>query len=176
MTSSGMAKRAFVLADQMKSGAFATQDTFQGSLLAMEGWVQSLSESQLDAIIGQDATRLGRYNQAAWTLQKISLGKCTVWPKMDDRSWATGRIPEVAKQFAKFEPPDNRIWRMKDFAAIYAAKLPIIILRNSASEFAIDDGNHRAIAMALAGITKITAWVGLPDSEKRFLPSICGFF
>jgi hypothetical protein len=61
--------------------------------------------------------------------------------------------------FKQYEPRDSRVWNMKQFADIFSVKLPVIVLEVP-PQIGIDDGSHRAVAMALAGLTKVSAWVG----------------
>jgi hypothetical protein len=79
---------------------------------------------------------------------------------MSGRAWAEGCVFEVAEQFKRHEPQASKIWDMRQFADIFSARLPVIVLK-TASGLRIDDGSHRAIAMALAGITRVSAWIGM---------------
>lgn len=58
------------------------------------------------------------------------------------------------------EPKDSPVWNMQKFARLFSLQLSLIVFVVSPSTFAIDDGCHRAVAMALAGVTSSIAWIG----------------
>jgi hypothetical protein len=153
------AKRAFVLADRLKSGPFDSLEVFQAVLAAEKSRVAQLSDGELDSIIARDPRRLQEYNKATWNIERIMLGACFVYPKMGGREWARGSVCDVAEQFKRLEPLVSRIWMMKHFSGVFEAELPIMVFTKS-SNYHIDDGSHRAIAMWLCRIERIAAWVG----------------
>ena len=154
------AKRMFVLADRLKGGPFDTMEHFLAAFERYSVKVAALTTAEIDSLVGVDAQRLCDYNRADWRFDTLDLGECCVWPRMGNRTWAQGRVTEVAKLFETHEPKDSRVWSMKQFADIYSLRLPVIVLKTR-SETRIDDGSHRAIAMALTGIRKVSAWVGI---------------
>jgi hypothetical protein len=80
---------------------------------------------------------------------------------MGDRPWgAKGSVTSVAELFRRNEPQQSRIWDMQKFGDIFSSRLPIIVFPVS-SLVMIDDGSHRAVAMALAGVKSAVAWIGL---------------
>ena len=66
----------------------------------------------------------------------------------------------VADLFRRHEPQQSRIWDMQKFGDIFSSRLPIIVFRVG-PRVMIDDGSHRAVAMALAGLKSSVAWIGL---------------
>jgi hypothetical protein len=153
------AKRAFVLADKLKNGPFDSIEHFLAVVESSEREVNSWSAGKLDSIIGSDPRRLLDYTRAEWRLDRLDLGRCIVWPKMGGRTWVEGYVPAVAEKFKEQEPKASRIWEMMKFGAVFASKLPIIVLSRGA-EWSIDDGSHRAVAMSLAGVKSPLAWIG----------------
>lgn len=153
------AKRAFVLADKLKRGPFDTREAFLDSMKRLSEEIASLDASDIDSLVGRDQRRLNHYNQANWAFEGLDLNTCHVWPRMGNRVWAEGCVFDVAQKFKTQEPQASRIWDMRQFADIFSERLPIIVL-NTTTGLRIDDGSHRAIAMALAGITRVSAWIG----------------
>jgi hypothetical protein len=153
------AKRAFVLSDRLTAAPFDNIEIFLTVLNEEKSRIQVLSVTELDSIIGRDRERLHNYNVAVWKFDKLQLGSCFVWPEMGRRAWAQGTVCEVAEKFKRLEPLNSRVWNMKLFSSIFEGQLPIVVLRKN-SKFQIDDGSHRAIAMALSGIQTVSAWTG----------------
>jgi hypothetical protein len=79
---------------------------------------------------------------------------------MRDRAWAKGCVPAVAELFKHHEPKGSLIWNMCKFSDVFSSRLPIIVSVLSPSTLMIDDGSHRAIAMALTGLRSALAWIG----------------
>lgn len=153
------AKRAFVLADWMKSACRCrNEDEFLVLLDDESKRLLITSEKELDQIIARDRSRLNRLDTFVWRLETVSLADCYVYPRMGERTWAVGRVAEIAKKFTAQEPLSSRIWHMKMFASLIA-RLPLIIVKKE-SKYEIDDGSHRAIAMFLAGLREANAYVG----------------
>jgi hypothetical protein len=161
-------KRAFVLADWMKAAQRCESEREFDVLLASEGArVRSLSEPELDQIIGKDRHRLERFETFAWIVdEKCDLAKCWVYHRMGGRSWAVGTVQEVAEKFHRMEPLGSRVWRMKLFAMYFKSQLPLIVL-NQQGVLRIDDGSHRAVAMWLAGVTQATAYIGTTKLRNK---------
>jgi len=155
------AKRAFVLADMLKGAPFSSIEVFQPLFATEKSRVEKLSDAELDSIIARDPIRLQNYNKVTWKLDHIMLGACSVYPRMGGREWAKGSVCDVAERFKRIEPLGSRIWMMKNFSIVFEVQLPILVLTKG-SEFHIDDGSHRAVAMALCGIKKVAAWIGEP--------------
>jgi hypothetical protein len=153
------AKRAFVLNDYLKAGPFDNIELFLIVLASEKSRLQQLTETELDCIIARDRHRLENYNRATWALERVKLGTCLVYPRMGQRAWAQGTVSDVVEKFKKFEPLTSRIWVMKQFRSVFEVHLPILVLRENA-KFQIDDGSHRAIAMALGGVEYAMSWIG----------------
>lgn len=159
------AKRTFVLADKLKKGPFDSRQSFLDALEQCSQEVLALSTGEVDTFVGGHQPRLQDYNHATWRFVAFDLRRCVVWPRMGGRSWAVGAPVDVAELFKGREPTDSRIWNMKQFADVFAARLPVIIL-DRGTEVRIDDGSHRAVAMTLAGLTQVSAWVGVLSGER----------
>jgi len=143
----------------MKGGPFDTRDSFLDTLDASYDEVAHLSDADVDAVIARDQRRLRDYDRAQWTLDRVDLHRCHVWPRMGERPWAEGTVMELAPLFYSRETTDSRIWRMMDFAETFASRLPIIVLTDGTT-YRIDDGSHRAVAMALKSISSPLGWIG----------------
>jgi hypothetical protein len=120
--------------------------------------LRQLTEAETDQIIIRDNSRLDRFENLGWELRTVELGDCYVYPRMDKRPWAVGRVRDVSAKFVRLEPSSSRIWRMKLFASLLT-RLPLIIVTKE-GKLEIDDGSHRAIAMYLSGIRHVRAYVG----------------
>jgi len=153
------AKRAFVVADWMKSASRCkSQEEFLILLRAEQTRVSKLHETEMDQIIQRDESRLERFQTLDWQLRTVRLRDCHVYPRMGKRAWAVGCVSDVAAAFNRLEPSLSRIWKMKLFASLFT-ELPLIVLED-AGKLTIDDGSHRAIAMYLSGIRDVPAYVG----------------
>jgi hypothetical protein len=153
-------KRAFVLADWLKSAErCTTEEEFLRLIESERTRVGALSESELDQIVGVDPERLKRFSEFDWDERKVILRDCFVWDKMGGRPWATGTVESVASKFLRMESQGSRVWRMKLFARLFEAEIPLIV-RQSQRGLEIEDGSHRAIAMYLVGVTEVIAIVG----------------
>lgn len=137
-----------------------------------------------------DHPRRDRYNNCVWSLEKISLHNCGVWPRMGSLPtfMTLGSAVETAGEVKKYI--DNKtllsyetkdvlaIERLQDYTESITKAFPIIVVtgglirknKNKKSSthtyefkkclFDIDDGNHRAVALALLGKTETMALVG----------------
>ena len=154
-------KEAFVVADTLKAGSFHSPEALFASIEKLQHEVTSWTDNQIDAFIAQDnPNRLRDYDRAQWKLDRVDLEKCTVWPHMGRPDWAEGGVMTVADLFRRHEPQQSRIWDMQKFGDIFSSRLPIIVFPVG-PRVMIDDGLHRAVAMALAGLESAVAWIGL---------------
>lgn len=153
------AKRAFVFANRLKVGPFESADALLAASKATEVLVDRLSIAELDAIVEADGDRLRRYNNARWRLAALELGPCAVWPKMGEREWAVGTVENVARLFTTKADTSDRIFQMMALSSVYRQHFPLVLF-NSSNGLWLDDGNHRAVAMYLAGVRTAPAWVG----------------
>lgn len=152
-------KRVFVLADAINEGRFETIDSFLVCLRARMAEISAYSDAQVDSIIKKWPPRFAAYEEARWEFKQLDLNKCFVWTGMGGLAWAKGCVFDVATLFQQYKPSDNKVWEMMRFVDIFSSQLPIIVLKNQSGLW-IDDGSHRAVAMALSGIRKVSAWVG----------------
>ena len=155
------AKEAFVVADILKAGPFDSQEAFLASMENLQREVTLWTDGEIDSFIAQDNPhRLENYTRAKWGSDTVDLEKCTVWAHMGGREWAVGSVTTVAERFRRREPQHSRIWDMQKFGEIFSSRLPIIVFPVG-FRVMIDDGAHRAVAMALGGIKSAVAWIGL---------------
>ena len=121
-------------------------------------------ESKLDAFIrDRDPIRFDNFQRATWRLDTVDLNECAVcWAGGMGQlgEWATGNIIEIANRFREKQPKGTPVRNMQKFAKFFSSRLPLIVFVVGPSTFAIDDGCHRAVAMALAGVTSSIAWIG----------------
>jgi hypothetical protein len=156
------AKEAFVVADILKAGPFHSSEAFLTSIENSQREVASWTDSEIDSFIARDNPhRLDNYTRAQWKPDTVELDKCTVWAHMGRREWAEGSVTTVAELFRRREPQQSRIWDMQKFGEIFSSRLAIIVFPVGPSSIMIDDGSHRAVAMALAGVKSAFAWIGL---------------
>ena len=157
------AKRAFVLADWMKSASRCeSEEEFLVLLYSEQKRVAALAEAQIDQVLARHEPRLIRFQTRRWELGNVALSECYVWPEMGKRPWAVGRVSEVAAAFRELESTTSRIWKMKLFARMFT-HLPLIILQTE-QRLDIDDGSHRAVAMYLREIQDAPAYIGIEEN------------
>lgn len=133
--------------------------------------------------------RYDNYFNSTWELKKINLEDCGVWPKMGGLPDAAtrGSVLDTAEYIRPYLKDKRKltlttarilyIEEMMKYAEIISKHIPIIVLeegvirhhklRKSTERklykkclYDIDDGNHRALAMALLGKKEIMALVG----------------
>lgn len=133
--------------------------------------------------------RYDHYLNSRWELKKIKLEDCGVWPKMGGlpKDFTYGNVLETAskvdfylKNKDKLTLETSRVLyveRMKEYAEILNEFFPIIVMEDGVirnhklirkeekgkykkCKYDIEDGNHRAIALALLGKKEINAFVG----------------
>src|SRR5215813_666374 len=154
-------KEAFMVANKLKAGPFHSHEALLTLIENSEREVTSWTEDEIDLLIAQDnPSRLRDYDGAKWKLDRVDLDSCVVWPRMGDGPWAEGCVINVADLFRRNEPHESRIWDMQKFGDIFSSRLPIIVFPVGPT-VKIDDGAHRAVAMALAGLKSSVAWIGL---------------
>jgi hypothetical protein len=150
------AKRAFVMVELLKDGDLDTEKNLLASLERVQGQLAPWQEAELDAFIrDRDPNRFENFQRATWRLGRVDLDKCVVWWQggMGDLGdWSTGNLMEISNRFREKEPRESPVWEMQKFANLFSLQLPLIVFDVDRSMFAIDDGCHRAVAMALAGV------------------------
>jgi hypothetical protein len=144
--------------------------------------------------------RYDNYFNSTWALKRIPLSECGVWPKMGGLPPAAtyGTVLDTAKYIRPYLTSKKRmvakmkkavyIQKLGAFAELITEYVPIVVfegsiirhhkLSSAASrkpykhcKYDIDDGSHRAVALALQGKTQILALVG-----KRTIKSDLLFF
>lgn len=147
--------KLFFLADLMKAGPF-DDNGFREALAHCRVELAGLSS---EALIGKhgDANRKRFYEQAKWRRETIDVRNCVVYPGFGERpkSWTSGYVREVA---ARIEAQADV--KLQAMAAIpnLLRQLPLIAhVKRGLLTF--DHGNHRAVALAMAGIFEAEALI-----------------
>jgi hypothetical protein len=134
--------------------------------------------------------RYDHYLNSEWKIATISLKDCGAWPRVGDLSdRATGgtivdtatymqKILEGKKKKTKEYKKALYLVAMQEYASVITEYVPIIVLEDHVirhetflrrkdntvsykkTKYDIDDGNHRAIALAMQGHKEIKAFVG----------------
>ena len=135
------------------------------------------------------AVKYDNYINSNWVLKEIDLNDCGVWPLMGGlpESFTNGSVVDTANTIKPYLEDKNKlnhslsrllyIENLIPYAEIITKHIPLnvftgsIIRRNKLMipkyitdtkdcKYDIEDGNHRAVAMALKGKTKIKAFIG----------------
>jgi len=139
--------------------------------------------------LNNDHPRYDNYLNSKWEIKEISLEDCGVWPRMGgltDKA-TCGSVVDTAAYVQEYINSKNKLtWdtrrvlyieNMEKYVDIITKTIPIIVfeggvirhtkLQSAAKrkmykrcKYDIDDGNHRAIALALLGKKKVHALVG----------------
>jgi hypothetical protein len=146
-------------------------------------------ETLLTHALGNHHPRYDNYLNSSWTLKEIRLKDCGAWPRMGGLPDAAtrGNILETAEYLRPFLEDKQRLTlatgrvlyleEMMQHVRDIAKHVPIIVLEEGVirhnklikpamkklyarCKYDIDDGNHRALALALLGETKMKALVG----------------
>lgn len=133
--------------------------------------------------------RYDNYLNSSWELKEIDLQDCGVWPEMGElpEEATTGCLMDTVEYIKPYLKDKNKltlktsrilyIEEMMKYAEEISKDIPIIVLEDNVirynklrkaskrklykkCKYDIDDGNHRAIALALLGKNKIKALVG----------------
>lgn len=136
-----------------------------------------------------DALRYDNYMNTKWKLKEIPLMNCGAWPAVGELPYEVtyGNILDTAAYVDRYLKNKNLLtWktskilymeRMLPYIKVLSTHLPIIVLegnvirnnklweedvlkKSKLCKYDIDDGNHRAIALALTGAKTIKAYVG----------------
>ncbi len=161
-------KYHLVLAERLKDTARASPgltpgDTaeFLANVERERARLSAAPAQDLDLIIGgKNASRLRRYNSAAWTKEEVDLESCLVADGMGRKPWVRGlKVPEAASVFLSREGEKSRVSLMKSRTQLFLKSFPIIVLAAGAQS-RIDDGSHRAVAAWLAGYRTVPGFIG----------------
>ena len=132
--------------------------------------------------------RYDNYVNSEWELKTIRLDQCGVWPRMGGLPDAAtrGSVVDTAayvekklkgKRLTKKDMRAKYIEKMTPFAELITEHVPLIVIEDGVirhnklipisqskkyehCKYDIDDGNHRAVALALLGKTEVKALVG----------------
>lgn len=145
----------------------ATMEECKNEIRTEPDWDVAVRKSDKDGI------RWDLYNKCRWRLDCVELRGIRIYPKMGRSHKDNEEIPELkgtvddaAKIVSNHLVFFPKIKNMKQYADMFCRFLPIIIVNTKRRKYDIDDGNHRAVAMYLAGIRKVNAWVGEEDSTQ----------
>lgn len=150
--------RHLLLCNAMKSGPFNPEAAALAAISFKREAIATMSDANVIAAV-EDSHRRLRYQKARWSFLDINVADVHVWPRMGGRHWATGTVASLLPMFRVREAGDSRIWSMGPLASLFSDHLNILVIRE-AGLLRIDDGSHRAVAMALAGRLKSRAFVG----------------
>ncbi len=142
--------------------------------------------------------RYDNYLNSKWQVKEIYLKDCGVWPAFGGLPmiFCKGNVSDTASYIDDFIKNKNKltlktsrvlyIENLVTYADIIAKYVPIIVLEDhvirhkkthplkerkflTRTKYDIDDGNHRAVAMFIAGATKTTALVGKRIYKNPFM-------
>lgn len=118
-----------------------------------------------------DKDREKRYKSCNWFFGKVKISNTDVWPHMGninnqlllkDTKFSANQIFKNSNKISKKEL--NHLFRISLFATFLNKHVPIIVLQDSnirnenkyfKQKYDIDDGNHRAICLALLEVKYI---------------------
>lgn len=143
--------------------------------------VAALEGIDLDQLLErvQDAARRQRFASLRWRFRAIRLNSIGAWPGMGGLplTWTAGPITDTARLVEERGCPTNAArlrqlvaWRRRAPAAALAfcEALPLIAVREGILNetlrekvtYCLDDGSHRALILALAGVDVVRTYVG----------------
>lgn len=184
-------KRAFVTADLVRQpGANRrylprlSRTAYLARLRRAQKRVAKFPEARLDKVIGSYEKRLRSYNTAEWHLGKVSVGEIGVWRGAGGLpvAWTNGSLKRTAIFVARGLKKKDKHIRARSRRAIPAIiehqdvilhepSLALIIFQSGTGTDGrrgvrrmkgdIDDGNMRAIALAVGGAKTLPAYIGL---------------
>jgi hypothetical protein len=150
--------RHFLLCNAMQAGPFSPESDALVAIAAKRAHISAMSDAEVVAA-AENPHRRSYYLKAQWNLVDVDLRNCYVWKEMGGRPWATGTVDSLLPIYRQQEPKNSRIWAMVPHAGLFADHLRIVIIREKGM-LNIDDGSHRAMAMALGGLSSAHAFVG----------------
>lgn len=144
--------------------------------------------------------RFDNYFNAEWRLVRIPLAECGVWPRMGGLPAAAtyGTVEETAEYIRPYVTGKKAmslkmkrslyIEKLGNFAEIITEQVPIIVFEGGLirhnkliserlrkpykrCKYDIDDGNHRAVSLALRGKKEVLALVGRRTHKNKLLYS-----
>jgi len=141
-------------------------------------------EAFWEQIKEKDPGRLQRLKSLDWSLEVVALEDVGVYPHFGGfpRQWSYGNVIDTAKALStgtEFpEKRDHVLSMVSKWMTIIKFLPPILVpgemLRSRDPEYkktkwTIDDGNHRAVAAAIAGARNIVAFVGRMKTKESFM-------
>lgn len=140
------------------------------------------------------------YLSAEWEMKKVALEECGVWPKMSDlpiemtygSAVDTARaVREILEERTKITWENHRVLyieNMMRYAESITKYIPLLLLDGGTIRgmkasmlkdgknfktlpYDIDDGNNRAVALAILGETRVMALVGRTPRRNPLLES-----
>ncbi len=179
-----------LLGDIFKPNTKNTQRNVEGDLKKIIKTAGKLSKKELcNYHLDNYHPRYDNYLNSSWELKEVALADCGVWPKMGGLpdEMTRGSVTEAAELIRPYLKDKNKltlatarilyIEEMMKFAEKITAQIPIVVLEDGVirqmklrkpinlknykkCKYDIDDGNHRALALALLGKTTVQALVG----------------
>jgi hypothetical protein len=179
-----------LLGDVFKPNTKNTQRTVETDLKKIIKVANKLSKKELlNYHLDNYHPRYDNYLNSSWELKEISLADCGVWPKMGGLpdEMTRGSVTDAANLIRPYLTDKNKltlatarilyIEEMMKFAEEITQHIPIVVLEDGVIRqmklqkpenlknykkciYDIDDGNHRALALALLGKTTVRALVG----------------
>lgn len=142
--------------------------------------------------------RYDNYMNSHWELKEISLEDCGVWPKMGDLPDkfthgsvidTSNAVKDLLENRSKIKYKTSRVLyieEMMETAKLILMYIPLIVLEDGVirnnklrktsdkklykkCKYDIDDGNHRAVALALTGEKNVLAFVGKRIYKNKLL-------
>ena len=177
-----MAARTFLLAEALKP---ATGEAF-AELLHRADTTSSSVPTGADALLAlaeRDPTRAGFYSTLTWTRKQLPLLTLRAWPAMGGLpdSWCQGSIAETAEFVRRQGVPESatRLQQLvslqqqvdRDELVQWLSNVPLLVVPETllhqrplhpTAIWAVDDGSHRAIVLALLDVESVVALVGEP--------------
>jgi hypothetical protein len=161
--------------------------TIEKHLIKVKSKADKMTKKQLlEYMFDNWAQRYDNYMNSEWRLIEINIADCGVWPKMGGLpvKFTQGNLLDTALSVRELLDDRNKITygasrvlyiqELMDSAKLVLEYIPPIVieegvirnnkLKNKVKykkcKYDIDDGNHRLVALALSGETKVLAWVG----------------
>lgn len=161
--------------------------------------VESMSDDMiLKNPLGGWHYRFDHYFNSDWELKTISLADCGSWPEMGGfpKEFTYGSVLDNAEKIAPFLEDKTKLTvetarvlyleRLMKYAELMSEYIPIVVVEGGLirqmkiakeeekkhykkCKYDIEDGNHRALALALLGKKEVTVLVGKRVSKSSFL-------
>ncbi len=177
-------KGCFVLGEQGKNLAGLVGKDFQAGLGDLKYGVEAMGEAELDReMIEQPQWRKTDYDTFEWAYDTVSIDRVGIWYEAGGlpAEFCLGSVRDTANLL--------EARRIESLPSLCKAKSEVPVMRKVAAVIAserllsaiavpggrrrptpprarmtwdLDDGSHRAIALALSGIESLNAYLGIP--------------